>query len=75
MFIVNLCQKIAQRLEKQHSIWQERREGFSDDNDAVYAELKHQLGNQTPRDPALQKQMPIDTHVSSVGGVKDCQNR
>jgi len=35
IFILNLRQKIAQRLEKQHSIRQERREGFSDDNDAV----------------------------------------
>jgi len=41
MFILNLHQKITQRLEKQHSIRQEWREGFSDENDAVYAELKH----------------------------------
>jgi len=75
MFILNLRQKIAQRLEKQHSIRQERREGFSDDNDAVYAELKRQLGNQTPGDPALPRQMPIDTHVGSLGGLEDSQNR
>jgi len=75
MFIFNLRQKIAQRLEKQHSIRQERREGFSDDNDAVYAELKHQLGNQTPGDPALLRQRPIDTHVGGLGGLKDSQNR
>ena len=53
MFILNLRQKIAQRLEKQHSILQQRRVGFSDDNNAVYAELKRQLGNQTPGYPAL----------------------
>ena len=75
MFILNLRQKIAQRLEKQHSIRQERREGFSNDNDAVYAELKRQLGNQTPGDPALPRQMPIDTHVSGLGGLEDCQNQ
>jgi len=75
MFILNLCQKIAQRLEKQHSIQQERREGFSDDNDAVYAELKHQLGNQTLGDPALPRQMPIDTHVGGLLGLEDSQNR
>jgi len=72
--ILNLRQKIAQRLEKQHSIWQERREGFSDNNDAVYAELKRQLGNQTPGDPALPRQMPIDNHVSGLGGLEDSQN-
>jgi len=75
MFILNLRQKIAQRLEKQHSIRQERREGFSDDNDAVYAELKRQLGNQTLGDPALPRQMPIDTHVGGLGGLEDSQNR
>jgi len=75
MFILNLRQKIAQRLEKQHSIRQERREGFSDNNDAVYAELKGQLGNQTPGDPALPRQMPIDTHVGGLGGLEDSQNR
>jgi len=74
MFILNLRQKIAQRPEKQHSIRQERREGFSDDNDAVYAELKRQLGNQTPGDPALPRQMPIDTHVGGLGGLEDSQN-
>ena len=71
----NLRQKIAQRLEKQHSIRQERREGFSDDKDAVFAELKPQLGNQTPGDPALPRQMPIDTHVSGLGVLEDSQNR
>jgi len=75
MFILNLCQKIAQRLEKQHSILQQRRVGFSDDNNAVYAELKRQLGNQTPGYPALPRQMPIDTHVGGLGGLEDIQNR
>jgi len=75
MFILNLRQKIAQGVEKQHSIRQERREGFSDDNDAVYAELKRQLGNQTPGDPALPRQMPIDTHVGGLGGLQERQNR
>jgi len=60
MFILNLRQKVAQRHEKQHSIREER---FSEENEAVYAELKCQPGNQTPGDPALLRQMPIDTHV------------
>jgi len=46
-----------------------------DHNDAVYAELKLQLGNQTPGDHALQRQMPIDTHVGGLEGLKDSQNR
>jgi len=75
MFILNLRQNIAQRLEKQHSIRQDRCEGFSDDNDTVYAELKRQQGNQTPGDPALPRQMPIDTHVGGLGGLEDSQNR
>jgi len=45
-----------------------------DDNDAVYAELKRQLANQTPGDPALLRQMPIDTHIGGLGGLEDSQN-
>ena len=71
MFILNLRPKIARRREKQHSIRQERREGFSDDDDAIYAELKRQLGNQTSGDPALPRQMPIDTHVGGLEGLED----
>jgi len=74
MFILNLRQKIPQRLEKQHSILQEARDGFLNHNDAVYAELQHQLGNQTPGDPALPRQMLIDTDVGRLGGLKDSQN-
>jgi len=70
MFILNLYQKIAQRLEKQHSIRQERREGFSDDNEIVYAELKRQLGNQALGDPALPRQMRIDTYIGGLGGSR-----
>jgi len=75
MFILNLCQKIAQRLAKQHSIRHEWREGFLGDNDAIYAELKYQLGHQTPGDPALPRQMSIDTHVGGLAGLEVSQNR
>ena len=74
MFILNLRQEIVQRLEKQHSIRQEGQERFSDHNNAVYGELKRQLGNQTLGDPALLTQMPIDTHVGGLGGLEDSQN-
>jgi len=74
MFILNLRQKIAQRLEKPHSIRQEQRQGFTDDNEAVYAELKRQLGNQTPGDPALPRQTPMTIHVGGMGGLEDSQN-
>ena len=74
IFVLNLQQKIPQRLEKQHSIRQERRECFEDDNDAVYAELKRQLGNQTPAEPAPGGLTPIDTHIGSLGGFENSQN-
>ena len=47
LFILNLRQTITQRLERQHSVRQERREGFTDDKDAVYAELQRQLARPT----------------------------
>ena len=47
LFILNLRQTVTQRLEKHHSVRLERREGFTDDNNAVYAELQRQLAMST----------------------------
>ena len=74
MFILNLHQRITLSLVKQYSIRQEGREGFTNDNDTLCAELKYQLGNKTPGDPALPRQMPIDTNVSGLEGLEDSQN-
>jgi len=47
MFILNTYQKITQRPKKQQSIQQGQKAGFTNNNDAIYAELKPQLGNRT----------------------------
>ena len=65
LFILNLCQTITQRLEKQHSVWQERREGFTDDNDAVYAELQRQLAR--PTQGQTSRRTPFDLRVQDPG--------
>ena len=61
LFVLNLRQTITQRLEKQHSVRQERREGFTDDNDAVYAELQRQLAR--PTQGQTSRQTPFDLRV------------
>ena len=63
LFILNLRQTITQRLEKQHSLQQERREGFTDDNDAVYAELQRQLAKPTEGQTSRARRTPFDLHV------------
>ena len=63
LFILNLPQTITQRLEKQHSVRQERREGFTDDNDAVYAELESQLARPTQGQNSRPRRTPFDQHV------------
>jgi len=77
IFVLNLERKIAhlKRLENWQAIRQERREGFADDKDTLYAELQTQLGNQTLGHPALLQQTPIDTHVSGLGRLENSQNR
>ena len=60
---MNLCQTITQRLEKQHSVRQERREGFTDDNDAVYAELQRQLDRPTQGQTSRPRRTPFDLRV------------
>ena len=74
IFRLNRSGKIAQRLEKQQGIRQERTEDFSDDNDTIDPELKCQLGNQTPGYPALLRHMLIDTHVGGLLGLQDSRN-
>ena len=48
LFILNFHQTITQRIEKQHSIQQERRESFTDDNDAVYTSKNYYLYPERP---------------------------
>ena len=63
LFILNLLQTITQRLVKQHSVQQERREGFTDDNDAVYAELQRQLARPTQGQTSRPRRTPFDLRV------------
>ena len=63
LFILNLRQMITQRHEKQHSIRQERREGFTDDNDAVHAELQRQLAMSTQVQTSQSRRMPFDLRI------------
>ena len=67
---------ISQKLENQYSIRQERREGFIDDTDAIYAKLQYQLAAASHGQPAMQRQTLIDTRVWSlpVGWGRDSLN-
>ncbi|PUU72528.1 hypothetical protein B9Z19DRAFT_1137365 [Tuber borchii] len=66
VFVLNLYRTITRSLETQHSIWQERREGFMDDNDAIYPELQYQLDSDSHGEPARRRQTPIDALVRSL---------
>ena len=63
---MNLRQTITQRLEKQHSVRQESREGFTDDNDTVYAELQRQLARPTHGQTSLRRPTPVDMRVQAL---------
>ena len=63
VFILNLRHTITPRLEKQHSFRQERHEGFTDDNDAVYAELQRQLARPTEGQTSRARRTPFDLRV------------
>ena len=66
LFILNLRQTITQRLEKQHSVRQERCEGFRDDNDAIYAELQRQLARPTQGQTSQSRRTPFDLRVQDT---------
>ena len=61
LFILNLRQTITQRLEIQHSVRQGRSEGFTDDNDTVYAELHPQQAR--PTQGQTSRRTPFDLRV------------
>ena len=63
LFIFNLRQTITQRLEKQHSVRQKRREAFTDDNDGVYAELQRQPARPTEGQSSGARRTPFDLRV------------
>ena len=63
LFTLNLRQTITQRLEKQHSVRQERRKGFTDDNVAVYMELHCQLAMSTQGQTSQSRRIPFDLRV------------
>ncbi|PUU79715.1 hypothetical protein B9Z19DRAFT_1124812 [Tuber borchii] len=73
-FVLNLHWTMTRRLENQHSIRPERREGFTEDNDAVYAELQHQLAvrslpvgwGQDSLDPLQETDTSLDFSQMSV---------
>ena len=60
---MNIGQTITQRIEKQHSVRQERRGSFTDDNDAVYAELQRQLARPTEGQTSRARRTPFDLRV------------
>ena len=72
---MNIRQTIARRLEKQHSVRQERREGFTDDNEAVYAELQRLLRSQSDGGAARGRGTSVDGVVRSLGGSRESQDR
>jgi len=51
---------IRAKMEKKHSVRQDRREGYTDDWAAVAAELQSQASSQTTRRPVHQRQTPGD---------------
>jgi len=51
---------IRAKMEKEHGVRQDRREGYTDDWAAVAAELQSQASSQTTRRPAHQSQTPGD---------------
>jgi len=51
---------IQAKMEKEHGVRQDRRDGYTDDWAAVAAELQSQASSQTTRRPAHQSQTPSD---------------
>jgi len=48
MILTNIRETIQEKMEKEHGIQEDRREGFTDDREAVAAELQSQMSRRPP---------------------------
>ena len=60
----NLRETITDKMQQtQHMNLKERREGFTDNHDAVHAELERQLSSRNPGRAAMREQTPVNNHA------------
>ena len=48
LMLRNLCERMTEKVQQEHRISKEWREGFVDNHEAVYAELERQLSSLNP---------------------------
>ena len=60
----NLREMIMDKMQQTYHLnLKERREGFSDNHDAVHAELERQLSSPNPGRAAVREQTPVNNHA------------
>lgn len=57
----NLRETITDKVQQEHRVSKERREGFVDNHEAVHAELERQLSSRNPGRAAARELTPINT--------------
>ena len=57
MILKNICETIKAKMEKEYGIQKDRGEGFTDDWEAVTAEVQNQMPSRAP--PRVTPQIPI----------------
>ena len=64
LMLRNLRETIMDKMQQTHNMnLKERREGFTDNHDAVHTELERQLSSWNPGRAAVQEQTPVNNHA------------
>ena len=61
MILRNLCQTITDKVQQEHRVSKERREGFVNNHEAVQTELERQLASRNPGRVVARDLTPINT--------------
>jgi len=65
LMLTNICQTIAEQVQKEHQVLKERREAFDDNHDEVHAELQLQLCRRNPR-RATEQERPVNNSTTPL---------
>ena len=73
LILRNLRETITDKVQQEHRVSKERREGFVDNHEAVHAELERQLASRNPGRAAARDLAPINTSTRVLERHRESQ--
>jgi len=76
MILRSIRDIIKAKIQKEHGVQDDRSEGYTDDWDAVAAEVQSQISSRAPprATPRIQSQTPSNLRIGALAGASDNRN-